>query len=96
MVQALSPKELASALARLPRWREEDGAIARDFTFKDFAAALAFVNRVGALAEEWEHHPDFEIHYNRVTLRLWTHSEEAITEWDTGLAEAIDRLPSPP
>jgi 4a-hydroxytetrahydrobiopterin dehydratase len=73
-------------------WAEVDGALEREFRFPDFAEALAFVNRVGEAAEAADHHPDIEIHWNRVKLRWWTHSQEAITERDVELADATSRL----
>ena len=63
------------------------GALQREHEFRDFAEALAFVNRVGELAEQENHHPDVEIHWNRVTLRWWTHVKDAVTERDYELAE---------
>jgi 4a-hydroxytetrahydrobiopterin dehydratase len=63
-----------------------DGALERQFRFADFAEALAFVNRVGELAEEANHHPDIEIHWNRVKLRWWTHVADAITDRDREMA----------
>jgi 4a-hydroxytetrahydrobiopterin dehydratase len=73
-------------------WAEVDGALERTFTFADFAAALAFVNRVGELAEAENHHPDVAIHWNRVTLRWWTHVADAITERDHTLAAHTNDL----
>jgi 4a-hydroxytetrahydrobiopterin dehydratase len=73
-------------------WREADGALEREFRFADFAEALAFVNRVGAAAEEANHHPDIEIHWNRVKLRWWTHVADAITERDYEMARRSDEL----
>ena len=67
-------------------WAEVDGALEREFRFDDFAAALAFVNRVGALADSENHHPDIAIHYNRVVLRWWTHTAGGITDRDRELA----------
>lgn len=67
-------------------WAEVDGALEREFGFADFAAALAFVNRVGELAEAEDHHPDIAIHWNRVTLRWWTHVKDAVTDRDHELA----------
>ena len=67
-------------------WNEVDGALERTFTFEDFGSALAFVNRVGELAEAENHHPDIAIHYNRVTLRWWTHTAGGITDRDRDLA----------
>jgi 4a-hydroxytetrahydrobiopterin dehydratase len=69
-----------------------DGALQREFEFKDFAEALAFVNRVGAAAEEADHHPDVEIHWNRVKLRWWTHVTGSITDRDRAMAEATNGL----
>ena len=67
-------------------WSEVDKGLERTFTFDDFRGALAFVNRVGELAEAEDHHPDIAIHYNRVTLRWWTHTAGGITDRDRELA----------
>ena len=67
-------------------WSEVDKTLERTFTFDDFRGALAFVNRVGELAEAEDHHPDIAIHYNRVTLRWWTHTAGGITDRDRELA----------
>ena len=64
----------------------------REFRFKDFAEALAFVNRVGELAEREGHHPDIEMHWNEVTLRWWTHVVDAVTERDHELAALSNQL----
>lgn len=69
-----------------------DGKLVKVVKLADFAEALAYVNRVGALAEERNHHPDIEISWNTVTLRLWSHSASAVTDADRALAEAIDAL----
>ncbi|HZO36985.1 MAG TPA: 4a-hydroxytetrahydrobiopterin dehydratase [Solirubrobacteraceae bacterium] len=74
-------------------WTYEDDALVRDFEFKDFTAALWFVNRVAELAEERNHHPDILLHgWNNVRLTLSTHSEGGVTEADHALAAAIDAL----
>ena len=73
-------------------WNEVDGALEREFRFRDFAEALAFVNRVGELAEAENHHPDVAIRWNRVTLRWWTHVRDAITERDVELAALTNQL----
>jgi 4a-hydroxytetrahydrobiopterin dehydratase len=73
-------------------WDEREGALERTFAFKDFRAALDFVNRVGELAESENHHPDIAIHYNKVTLRWWTHTAGGITERDRALAEQTSSL----
>ena len=61
-------------------------------TLRDFAAALAFVNAVGAAAEAANHHPDIDIRWNTVTLALTTHDSGGLTVLDLALAAAIDRL----
>jgi 4a-hydroxytetrahydrobiopterin dehydratase len=74
-------------------WSEEHDALVREWKFADFAAAMAFVNRVAELAEERNHHPDILLHgWNTVRLTLTTHSAGALTDADRALAEAIDAL----
>ncbi|HEX6946260.1 MAG TPA: 4a-hydroxytetrahydrobiopterin dehydratase [Acidimicrobiia bacterium] len=84
--------EIERFLAEHPDWLFEDSAIQRTFEFADFAEALAFVNRVGEAAEAMDHHPDIDIRWNKVKLRLSTHSEGGITAKDTALAAEIDGL----
>jgi 4a-hydroxytetrahydrobiopterin dehydratase len=88
----LAEEEIALRLTRLPDWERRGGAIARTLTFRDFREALEFVNRVADEADAQDHHPDVHIHWNEVTLELWTHASNAITERDFRLAEAIDRI----
>jgi 4a-hydroxytetrahydrobiopterin dehydratase len=76
----------------LEGWTEVDDALERTFELENFVAALAFVNRVGELAEAEGHHPDIAIHYNRVTLRWWTHTAGGVTDRDRELAEKSGRL----
>jgi len=74
-------------------WRREGDAIIRDLKFDDFAAAMAYVNKVAALAEEANHHPDILVHgWNKVRLTLSTHSEGGVTAADLALAERLDSL----
>ena len=73
-------------------WETVDGKLVKVVQKADFAEALAYVNRVGALAEERNHHPDIEISWNTVTLRLWSHSAGAVTDADHALAQALDEL----
>lgn len=81
---------VAAALARVPGWTRAGRAIERTYRFADFGGALGFVNRVGELAERQNHHPDIAIHYNEVTLSLWSHDAGGVTERDFRLAAAID------
>ena len=73
-------------------WTEVDGALQRTFELPSFVAALDFVNRVGALAEAEDHHPDIAISYKRVTVRWTTHSAGGITDRDRELAARTDDL----
>jgi 4a-hydroxytetrahydrobiopterin dehydratase len=66
----------------------------RDYEFKDFAEAMAFVNRVAEAAEAANHHPDILVHgWNHVRLTLTTHSAGKLTDDDRAMAERIDGLP---
>ena len=86
-------QELIEAVAKLPEWGLESGELVRLVTFTDFVAALAFVNRVGELAEAAGHHPDIDIRYNKVRLALVTHDAfDAVTEKDLKMAEKISGL----
>ena len=74
-------------------WHEEGTALVRDFSFPDFAGAMAFVNQVAEMAEAANHHPDILIHgRNKVRLTLSTHSEGGVTQADHDLAAGIDGL----
>jgi 4a-hydroxytetrahydrobiopterin dehydratase len=66
--------------------------LTKEYNFKDFVKALAFVNDVARLAEMRDHHPDIFIQYNKVTLTFYTHTENAVTEKDARLAAEIDGL----
>jgi 4a-hydroxytetrahydrobiopterin dehydratase len=82
-----------SALLTGSAWRREGEAIVRDVSVADFAAAIALVNRIAALAEEANHHPDLLVHgWNNVRLTLSTHSEGGLTDADFRLAAQIDTL----
>jgi len=89
---ALQQSEIETRLRALPAWRIEGGELTRTFTFKDFRAALAFVNQAGDLAEEAGHHPDIDIRYNKVRLGLVTHDAGGLTAKDFELASAVDKL----
>jgi len=92
----LTEPDVTARLADLPHWTsaESDGpAITATYQLADFAAALAFVNAVGAEAEQRNHHPDIDIRWNTVTLVLSTNSEGGLTEADFDLAAVISRLP---
>ena len=73
-------------------WNEENNALVKEFKFADFRAALEFVNKVGALAEEVNHHPDIELGWGKVKVKLTTHSAGKVTDKDRELAAAIDGI----
>jgi 4a-hydroxytetrahydrobiopterin dehydratase len=89
------PTKLDSArvdawLGKHAGWERSGEAIAKGFKFPDFAAALAFVVRVGCAAEKRDHHPDVELGWGRVRLTWTTHDAGGITQLDLDLAEASD------
>lgn len=88
----LSHSEIALRLSSLPSWEVAYGELVRTFSFRDFRAALEFVNRVGDLAETAAHHPDIDIRYNKVRLVLVTHDTGSLTERDFELAASISKL----
>lgn len=77
-------------LAALPGWQREGARITRLYTLASFADAIAFVNRVAALAEAADHHPDIQVAYDKVRLTLWSHDSGGLTERDFRLARRID------
>ena len=71
-------------------WVQNQGKLVKTFQFKDFKEALSFINRVGEKAESLNHHPKIVNIYNTVSIELWTHDQNAITELDFQLADDID------
>ncbi len=92
MPDLLGDDEIASRLGDSD-WQREGDEIVRELKFEDFAAAMAFVNRVAQEAEEANHHPDILVHgWNRVRLSLTNHSAGGLTEADFEMASKIDGL----
>ena len=91
--EVLSPDAADAALAeRSVAWRRDGSELVKQSKRAGFAGALAYVNEVGALAEAANHHPDIDIRWDTVTLRLSTHSAGGLTEKDLALAAQIDGL----
>ena len=88
----LSREEAEELVKETPEWALKDDAIEREFKFKDFREAIAFVNRVADVAEEEGHHPDIYIYYNRVRLVLSTHKIGGLSKNDFILAAEIDEI----
>lgn len=88
--RVFSDTEVTDALGTLDGWELRDSRLRKQFTFRTFLRAIAFVNGVAYLAESAGHHPDITVNYNKVTLRIITHSEGALTDRDFDLAAQID------
>ncbi len=93
-VAKLDSDQVVLLLPDVPGWDARDERLRRGFHFKDFRAAMAFVNRVADLAEAEQHHPDFTVHYSQVDVEIWTHQAKGLTENDFILAAKINRLMS--
>ena len=91
-MEKLSTEKIKTALALVPDWKKRGLTIARTYQFKDFPAAIEFVNAVAETAEQAWHHPDIDIRWNKVTLTLTTHDAGGLTAKDFGLAGKFDRL----
>jgi 4a-hydroxytetrahydrobiopterin dehydratase len=86
----LTPPERRAFLAAHPAWSISGEVMGRRVDFTDFGEAMGFVTRVALAAEAADHHPDIDIRWNRVTLRLTTHAAGALTKHDRALAEQIE------
>lgn len=97
MVEKLSPEARAALAATLPDWRLSDArdAIRRDFRFRDFSEAWAFMSRVALLAERHDHHPEWSNVYNRVAIELTTHDAGGLSDRDVALAREINSILTP-
>ncbi len=92
-VPALAGKELEALAQQVPQWKVIDGHhISRLFEFPDFRQALAFVNKVGEVAESQGHHPDILLGWGKAEITTWTHKINGLTESDFILAAKIDKL----
>jgi len=95
-VPPLKGKDLSDfhrLLADPAQWKIiDEHHIVRSYKFPDFKSALAFVNRVGELAEQQGHHPDILLRWGKVEITLWTHAVDGLTESDFILAAKIDQL----
>jgi len=89
---ALPESEIKTRLSSLPGWKIEAGELTKTFIHQDFRGSLAFVNKVGELAEKAGHHPDIDIRYNKVRLGLVTHDAGGLTAKDFDLAASVDNI----
>ena len=91
-MKKLSTTQIKTMLQSVPDWSRRRKTIHRKFVFTDFVAAVRFVSKVAKLAEAAWHHPDIDIHWNKVTLTLSTHDAGGLTQKDFALARKFDRL----
>ena len=93
-VPPLGGRAIEDYLARLEGWTVVDGhTLTKTYAFPSFAPALAFVNRIGELAEAEGHHPDIHLSWGKVRLDLWTHKIDGLTESDFIFAAKADEVP---
>ena len=86
----LTTEILDEALAHVPGWVYTDNCIAKQFVFTDFMEAMSVINKIAAVAEEMNHHPEWSNVYNKLTIRLSTHDSNGVTTKDIRLAHAIE------
>ena len=90
---AINESIIEKELQLLNNWSYVDYAVEKNYSFKNFAEALAFIIKVGDIAEKMNHHPELLNVYNKVKLRLTTHDAHGVTQKDFDLAAAIDSIP---
>jgi 4a-hydroxytetrahydrobiopterin dehydratase len=88
----LSDDEVSKGLGELPGWARAGDAIEKTFELSSFPDAVAFVTRVGFLAEAADHHPDLDVRWRKVRVALSTHSEGGVTAKDLSLAGEIESV----
>ena len=92
---ALKGAALQSLASEVPQWTVvHEHQLERVLKFPDFVTALAFVNKIGEIAEAEGHHPDLELGWGRVAVKIYTHKVDGLSESDFILAAKIDALPS--
>jgi len=94
-VPPLSMDVASRLMEQLDGWMFEQGHLAKSYTFNDFAGALEFVNRIGTIAEQQGHHPDIYMTWGKVSVEIWTHKIDGLTESDFILAAKFDEVPVP-
>jgi len=92
MASLLMQNERDNLSNTLPQWQVEADRLKRDWQFKDFSEAFAFMTRVALLAEAMQHHPNWSNVYNRVSIELTTHDLGGLSDLDVQLAKSIDAL----
>lgn len=92
-VPPLTSEQIAELLPQIKSWDViDDHHLERTYKFANFAQALGFVNRVGAIADEQNHHPDIYLAWGKVKVEIWTHKINGLTESDFIFAAKVDRI----
>ena len=91
-IPPLTEDQANGLLKQIPKWTIKDGHVYRQFKFKDFKEAIQFVNKVAEIAEQENHHPDITINYNKVSIELYTHAINGLSENDFILPAKIDEI----
>lgn len=91
-MEHLSIREIHDRLSELEGWEMHGNEIAKEFKFSNFKEAMEFVQKIGEEAEREHHHPDINIRYNKVEIRLTTHDANGLTYKDFKLAKIIEQL----
>ncbi len=89
-MSAMRSKDVQLQLETVPKWSKRAQTLVRTYQFKEFMQGLQFVTRIAKRAEKSQHHPDIDIRFNKVTLKLTTHDEGGLTEKDFSMARQCD------
>jgi 4a-hydroxytetrahydrobiopterin dehydratase len=88
----LGADEILFNLAEMEDWKAENNILSKRFEFKNFAEALAFINKVGAIAEKHDHHPDISFGWGYAEINLTTHDRNGITAFDFAVAQEVSEI----
>ncbi len=89
---ALTDEAINSHLSDLPGWRYADNKISRVFDNPSYTAGLSFVQHIGELAEQHDHHPDITLTWPTTTVTYWTHTANGVTQKDIDAAKQVSLL----
>lgn len=88
----LTPEKCATALEQLDSWESDGVAIWKTFTAKSFSQGISWVDAIAQIAERMDHHPDIDIRWTSIKVRLTTHDRSGLTQLDIDQAKAIDEI----
>jgi 4a-hydroxytetrahydrobiopterin dehydratase len=91
-MKKLSAEEVKTQLPKLDGWYLENGKLCKDYTFKDFKQAFDYMTKLSSTINKLDHHPDWSNTYNKVSIKLSTHSVDGLTNTDFELAKAAEKL----